>query len=366
MFEKQLLNGIFTKGFDLLPKKPVAQDGKKIRYERIKNFLLQPNFNGFTKDDLFIMQFIKKGWGHDIAALSNMAESMVNLTSANPDQKNEYQLLMKEIVFRALHPKVNPYKKHIQKVRSLGKFGYYLEHLNIILGCYQRIVNEDLVDLNEKVTRHLLKNSLSYDHYHADLLPHVKMKWSADQAAIIHSMWLFDQNNDTNLSNELSEKWINYMDINGTHRPTGLFITEVLGTRKFSNHPRGCALSYLVHYMGGFAPEKAKDQWKRYKKHMLIRVMGKTGFREYLEDYDGSWTPDSGPIIAGVGIAATGLGLNAASTIGDRKTFRLLEKSMNPVHSMLIKGNMIPGINKVSKIGTDLLSSAIWLNAETK
>jgi hypothetical protein len=50
----------------------------------------------------------------------------------------------------------------------------------------------------------------------------------------------------------------------------------------------------------------------------------------------------------------------------DRKTFRLLEKSMNPVHSMLIKGNMIPGINKVSKIGTDLLSSAIWLNAETK
>ena len=102
MFEKQLLNGILTKGFDLLPKKPVAQNGKKIRYERIKDFLLQPNFNGFTKDDLFIMQFIKKGWGHDIAALSNMAESMVNLKSADPDQKNEYQLLMKEIVFRAL------------------------------------------------------------------------------------------------------------------------------------------------------------------------------------------------------------------------------------------------------------------------
>ena len=160
MFEKQLLNGILTKGFDLLPKKPVAQNGKEIRYERIKDFLLQPNFNGFTKDDLFIMQFIKKGWGHDIAALSNMAESMVNLTSANPDQKNEYQLLMKEIVFRALHPKVNPYKKDIKKVRSLGKFGYYLEHLNIILGCYQRIVNEDLVDLNERVTRHLLELSL--------------------------------------------------------------------------------------------------------------------------------------------------------------------------------------------------------------
>ena len=58
--------------------------------------------------------------------------------------------------------------------------------------------------------------------------------------------------------------------------------------------------------------------------------------------------------------------MNAASTIGDKKTFRDLEKSMNPVHSLLIKGNVIPGINKVSKIGTDLLSSSIWLNAETK
>jgi len=26
----------------------------------------------------------------------------------------------------------------------------------------------------------------------------------------------------------------------------------------------------------------------------------------------------------------------------------------------------IPGMNKISKIGTDLLSSAIWLNAKTK
>ena len=50
MFEKQLLNGILAKGFDLLPKKQVAQDGKKIRYERIMDFLLQPKFNGFTME----------------------------------------------------------------------------------------------------------------------------------------------------------------------------------------------------------------------------------------------------------------------------------------------------------------------------
>ena len=54
------------------------------RYKRVKEFLMKDNFNGFSSDDLFIMQFIKKGWGQDIAALSNMAEAMVNLSTKNP------------------------------------------------------------------------------------------------------------------------------------------------------------------------------------------------------------------------------------------------------------------------------------------
>ena len=104
------------------------------RYKRIESFLMKDNFNGFTKDDLFIMKFIKKGWGQDIAALSNMAESFVNLSIKYPDKKSIYITLLNEVVKRAIHPKVNPYKKQIEEVSSLGKYGYYLEHLNIILG----------------------------------------------------------------------------------------------------------------------------------------------------------------------------------------------------------------------------------------
>jgi hypothetical protein len=49
------------------------------KYNQIKSFLEADNFNGFTKKDLFIMQFIKKGWGQDIVALSNMAEALTNI-----------------------------------------------------------------------------------------------------------------------------------------------------------------------------------------------------------------------------------------------------------------------------------------------
>ena len=142
---------------------------------------MRPDFNGFTKDDLFIMSIIKKGWGHDIAALSNMAEAIANLSVSNPKQIDEYCYLVNEIIKRALHSSVNPYRKDINEVNELGKYGYYLEHLNIILGASKKVTGNDTYkDLNKRISLHLINNSMSYANYHADLLPHVKMKWSAD------------------------------------------------------------------------------------------------------------------------------------------------------------------------------------------
>lgn len=337
------------------------------RYNKIKDFLMRPDFNGFTKEDLFIMSIIKKGWGHDIAALSNMAEAITNLAISDPKRIDEYSFLINEVVKRALHTKVSPYRKDINKVHDLGKYGYYLEHLNIILGANKRITdNDNYKNLNKRISLHLINNSMSYSNFHADLLPYVKMKWSADQAAIIYSVWLYDKNYGTNISGDLIYKWLQYMQKHRTDKKTGLFKTEVLGTRKYSDQPRGCSLSYMIHYMGRFAPKRAGEQWKLYKKHMSKRVFGKIGFREYLPDYDGAWSPDSGPIIAGIGVAATGLGLNAASTVEDKKTYRGLESSMNPFHSVFNKTESLPIINFLTRIGTDLLSSSIWLNAETK
>jgi len=365
MIGQNIINHVFDKNIRSFFNSESSHKDKYHRFDLIKEFLLRKDFNGFTSEDLFIMQFIKKGWGQDIAALSNMAESLVNLSIKNPHDR-QYIPLISTVVERAVHPKVNPYNKDINKVNNFGKFGYFLEHLNIVLGSYQRVAGDQYLDLNERVSNHLLKNSMSYSNYHADLLPNVNMKWSADQAAIIYSLWLFDKNNSTNLSEEISDKWLGYMNHNCKHNNTGLYQTEVLGTRNYSRQPRGCSMAYLIHYMTRFQPEEAQKQWKLFKKHMMIDIMGKTGFREYLKQYKGRWTPDSGPIVKGVGIAATGLALNAASTVGDIETYNKLNRGMEMVYNIIKKGNIIPGVNMFTKIGTDLLSTSIWLNAETK
>lgn len=342
---------------------------KKIlaRYDKIKKFLLEKNFNGFNKNNLFILSIMDYDWGHGIVTLSNMAESLVNMSIRYPSRVKEFQELLTELVLKAIHPKVNPYKKEINTVVNLGKFGYYLEHLNIILGSYRRIINDGKYNLlNEKISLHLINNSNSYSNFHADLLPNVNMKWSADQAAILYSLWLFDKNNYSDISSKLINNWIAYMNDKRVHHGTGLFKTEVLGTRKYSQQPRGCSTAYMVHYMSKFSPQIAKQQWNLFKKFMTNKLFGKISFREYLPEYNGKWTPDTGPIIFGTGVAATGLALNAASSIGDMETFNSLQKSfsMFDTFSGVIEG--IIGSTIVTKLATDLLSTSIWFNAETK
>ena len=108
--------------------------------KRITQFLDRPDFDGFTTEDLFIKQFVPKGWGQDIAALSNMAEVIRNLCRQGEVAQSNAAMYMNKIYQCAISPSVRPWKKPISADTNFGGHGYFLEHLNIILGCFQEIL----------------------------------------------------------------------------------------------------------------------------------------------------------------------------------------------------------------------------------
>ena len=334
--------------------------------QRIIGFLERDSFQGFTSDDLFIMQFVKKGWGQDIAALSNMAEALMNTSKSGLVGDSEVKILFNSVVTRGLHKKVSPYGKDPRAVENLGRYGYYLEHLNIILGCYQSAVGSKFLELNLRVTEHLLAASMAEDNCHAPLLPNMRMRWSADQAAIIYSIWLYDQNNGTSLANELRDRWLSYMDTRMRDHGTGLYMTEVMGVKRYSKQPRGCALAYLIYYSRHFAPQMAAEQWDLFKTHMLIKRACITGFREYLSSYKGGWTPDSGPIVAGIGVGASGLALKTAACMADTEIYDALNRAVAPVMTLLRGFMYVPLLSRLARLGTDLLATSIKLCADTR
>ena len=329
-------------------------------WDRIETFLKEETFNGFTSDDLFIMNFIKKGWGQDIAALSNMAEAIVLRHRLGKLESSSAKSLINAVAYRAMHKSVSPYRQSIKSVNDLGKHGYYLEHLNIILGSAASLGISDYNDLNLRISVHLQEQSLMQKNAHAPLMPHVKMRWSADQAAILHSLWLCDKNHGTDFHKDPSDRWLDHMRLNMIHKETGLFQTEAMRVKQYSKQPRGCALSYLIHYASSFAPDVAQDQWRRYKEHMLIKKIGFLGFREYPETYEGKWTPDSGPIFMGIGVAATGLGLKAANSVADGETQNNLKRSIGGLLELCHATQHVPGLNMITAIGSDALASAIY------
>ena len=331
---------------------------------RVSSFLQKPNFDGFSSDDLFIKRFIGKPWGQDIAALSNMAEGYLNLhlASFGPTSTLEH---LQAIIERAIHPKVNPYNKPLSSVRSLGFQGYYLEHLNTSLGCYRLAGGEGHKALHRRVSEHLAEISLQERNAHARLIPHVKMRWCADQAAILNSLWLYDQSTNCDLHEEPSKRWLDYIRNNCLHA-TGLVQTEVMNCKKYSKQPRGCSLAYLVHYSRSFAPDFAKEQWCLFKKHMFSKALGLHGFREYLPSYKGGMTPDTGPIIGGLGVAATGLAMKTASCMSDSETFEKLRSSAKPVLGMAELLRFVPLVNKFSAVATDVLATSIQFSGVSR
>jgi hypothetical protein len=71
-----------------------------------------------------------------------MAEALRNMAQLEMVDSAEIKQLVNSAVLRALHGKVSPYKRDPREVKNLGRYGYYLEHLNIILGCYQAVVDD--------------------------------------------------------------------------------------------------------------------------------------------------------------------------------------------------------------------------------
>jgi hypothetical protein len=223
----------------------------------------------------------------------------------------------------------------------------------------------DYAELHQRVSEHLSKISLEESNAHARLMPHVKMRWAADQAAIINSLWLYDQASGDSLHSEVSARWQEYM-FNHCRHTSGLSQTEVMTCKRYSKQPRGCSLVYLVHYCSSFAPELAKKQWSLFKEHMHSRVLGLWGFREYLKGYKGGMTPDSGPIIFGQGVAASGLALKTAASVEDEVVYARLYKSARPLLALAESVRMVSGVNLVSAVATDLLSTSIQFAALTR
>jgi len=328
---------------------------KKLVDENIFEFLTT-KFTGFEKANV-------SSKGFRAIALSNIAEGLAHIAIEQPKKKDYLAPYLEKLVSIALNTSVNPYKTNLEKITELGSNGLYLSHLNIILGEYEKVAqNKKYYQLNKRISTYLATQSLNDRQKHMRSFENIEHKWPADQAALLYSLYLFDKNYKENESKEPIRAWLEYMKKNATDSKTGLHYSEVTGKTGYSKIPRGCALSWSIRYMSHFAPAEAKDLWAKYKKHFFEDYGLFGGFREWPKGMNRGSDADSGPIINGVGAAATAFGLGAAKAMDNNAAYFKINNAIN----LGYLGITATGNKNMRTLSDNLLSSAIRFSSENQ
>lgn len=119
-----------------------------------------------------------------------------------------------------------------------------------------------------------------------------------------HLDWIAAQGTDPSLG--LPWSWVS---IKGTSAP---------------HAPRGCDISLRVGLLRMLDPAAARTLYAAYVRSYWRELGIMAGFREYPHARTGGIDADSGSIVAGIGMVATGFGIGAAAAMGDRwRSWRL-------------------------------------------
>ncbi len=197
--------------------------------------------------------------------------------------------------------------------QTFGEHNLYFSHLALLLGIEETVAGSTDDVLHAAIVEHLRAESLADGDFHMNSFPGC-CKWPADQSVTLDALSLYDRLHHTSLSERPIRGWLDWMD-------DGLHVSAVTQSLWYHDLPRGCALSWTTFHMAQFAPTEGRRLYARYQQAFYVDVGGIGGFAEWP---DAAWTPmdfDTGPIVFGVGAAATGIGLGSARVYGDSRAW---------------------------------------------
>ncbi len=263
--------------------------------------------------------------------------------------------------------------------------GLWLAHYALILGARDATAGScaDAV-MHARVARGLARRSLAEATAHAPSFAGKAERYPADQTAVLAALARHDKAHGTTLAAEPAARFDAYLTEHATDAETGLPWSMVAGkgvgaaagvdasknvgpaagvdagksvgpaagvgasknvgpaagvdagksVGPAGKLPRGCALSWQTRYLAEVLPARAEHDWRAYREHYLVDAGILVGFREWPPGRDRAADIDSGPIVRGVGTAASALAIAAARRMGDTTLALRLEASAATVTTM--------------------------------
>jgi hypothetical protein len=110
-------------------------------------------------------------------------------------------------------------------------------------------------------------------------------------------------------------------------------------TGKPLEEARGSSQSLILLFLKDIDPEFSKSQFDKYKSLFVEGKFGLKGILEYKKGKGGTGDIDSGPLIFGMGPAATLAGIQTLYVYGDRETSLYIRRGVEAFGLPMAKGN---------------------------
>ncbi len=252
-----------------------------------------------------------------IITLSHLADGCAGQARAKPGLNREARACAEAALRRAL---------------ALGPSddGLFLSHLNLVYGAVDQLGPCADAAAHARLSAALARRSLRDPLKHVPSYNALELRWPADQTATLASLARFDAAHGTTVLAQPLAQWEVVMRRH-LDAKTGLPQSELTGKGPGAKFPRGCAQSFITRYLAEADPALAATWWAAYREHFLTRLGPVVGFREWPRGVERRGDVDSGPIVLGIGTAASAFALAAAKAQGDVLLGAQLEASASTV-----------------------------------
>jgi len=262
------------------------------------------------------------------------AMTWTNLAMRDPrlraDAREKIEILI-EAILPAVLLATNPPDRDLSRLRDYESQAVMLGQLNLVLGCYKHVGGDDRYGaVHRRVSQVLAQALRSRQGQPLDSYP--MLVWPFDTIPVLLSLHLADPERYA----DVIDAHLDWIDTHGLDPETELPYSR-LDARSLAPTvgPRGCDLSYRVALLAQLDRQRARDLYGRYTRTFWIRRHFAAGFAEWPEGKGDHADIDSGPVIMGLGTAATGLGIAATRAVDDAGRWRTLESELQLVTGVL-------------------------------
>lgn len=240
-----------------------------------------------------------------------------------------------DLAIPAVVRRVKARKGRLQSLASYKGHAVYLCQLGLALGMWREVGGDDRYEAAHRRVSDVIREALiERNGRPLDSFPGVVYPF--DTIPCLVFLTQRDLQDSAEAGRGPVERhllWIRHL---GTDPATGLPVSRA-DPETFApvEVPRGCDLSLRIPLVAQLDPAAARDLWTRYVDRYWLKRWVVEGLAEWPGGKTRFEDSDSGPILLGVGLAASSLGLGAAIMAGDAARLTTLLGYMARIRNLL-------------------------------